>query len=209
MAGKNRKPASRHGDRGGDKSPRSPFDMGNARRVRGAVPNYSGAHPLWAFARVDYGGPWCWDRMDGATLLWVLGKLGNFETMTWAEIESAGSHLVRNDSGLSEAGAGQARGNRARRGRHAVFAAPRRPAPHLGNPRGGRPQDHVVGPEARGLSGAEEAHVAGRRGCVRRVPADLNLRPREPREGAWVHGRAHGWSRPNLQIDLTECLASR
>jgi hypothetical protein len=43
------------------------------------------------------------DRLDGATLLWVLGKLGNFETMTWAEIEAAGSHLVRNDSGLSKA----------------------------------------------------------------------------------------------------------
>jgi hypothetical protein len=102
MAGKTRKPASNHGNRGVDKAPRSSFDRGNERRVRGAVPNYSGAHPLWAFARVDRGGSWCWDRLDGATLMWVLGKLGNFETMTWAEIEAAGSHLVRNDAGLSK-----------------------------------------------------------------------------------------------------------
>lgn len=99
-----KKPSSRHGYRGAAKVPRSSFGEGNQKNARGRVPEYGWTLPLWAFVIVDLGVPWCWSRMDGATIAEVLGRLKHFESMTWSEIEAGtGSHLIRDHGGLSKA----------------------------------------------------------------------------------------------------------
>ena len=65
------------------------------KEVRSPAQSATPARPLWAFRVLDLGGPYCWSRMDGATLLEVMGRLKHLEGMTWTEIEqSTGSHFV-------------------------------------------------------------------------------------------------------------------
>lgn len=50
--------------------------------------------PQWSFVLVDIGARWSFSKMKGRELARVLKRLGEFEKMTWAVIEAAGSHFV-------------------------------------------------------------------------------------------------------------------
>ncbi|MFF5261438.1 hypothetical protein ACFY4C_21045 [Actinomadura viridis] len=42
----------------------------------------------WRFCHVDHEGPWGFGHVDGETLCWLMGRLGQFETMKINEIFS-------------------------------------------------------------------------------------------------------------------------
>ena len=50
--------------------------------------------PAWRVRGLDLGGPFGWHDAGATDLRAVADKLGHFETMRWADIESAGSHAV-------------------------------------------------------------------------------------------------------------------
>jgi hypothetical protein len=50
--------------------------------------------PVWRLGRLDFDGPWCPKKMVEAPLLEVVQKLGQIETMSWVQIDSAGSHFI-------------------------------------------------------------------------------------------------------------------
>ena len=60
-------------------------------------------NPLWSFALVDIGGPWCFSVMKGQKLTAVLEHLRTFESMTWTEIQQAGSHPISTDKLVNDA----------------------------------------------------------------------------------------------------------
>lgn len=78
------------------KKPRSP---------RGPKPG----QPIWSFRNIDVGGPWCWTETPKDILCEVLIKLGNYQSMSWAEIDDTaggqktGSHFVPIDKIIKKA----------------------------------------------------------------------------------------------------------
>jgi hypothetical protein len=50
--------------------------------------------PVWRVHRMDFGGPWCWRRMDHPTLDRVHSRLAAFESMTFGEIEGKKHHQI-------------------------------------------------------------------------------------------------------------------
>jgi len=73
---------------------RAPTTTGKTPRVA-KPPDLSGRYPLWSFAIVDVGGPWCFRCLPSRELPSVLARLGQFEGMTWTQIEQGtGSHFV-------------------------------------------------------------------------------------------------------------------
>ena len=49
----------------------------------------------FSFQCVDLGGPWCFGKKtDAAAVKMLFDKFRSFETMTWAQVESAGSHFI-------------------------------------------------------------------------------------------------------------------
>lgn len=50
--------------------------------------------PAWLVTRVDFDGPWCWKRMDMATLHRVHERLSAFERMTFGEIHGKQNHPI-------------------------------------------------------------------------------------------------------------------
>lgn len=51
--------------------------------------------PLWALGIVELDGPWTWRGMSSEQFSHVLERLGQFERMTWGEIEGSRHHSVR------------------------------------------------------------------------------------------------------------------
>lgn len=58
-------------------------------------------HPTWRVRTMDTEGPWAWppmvhnsDSIDTNKLCEIRRKLGDFETMTWREIEGKRHHLI-------------------------------------------------------------------------------------------------------------------
>jgi hypothetical protein len=51
----------------------------------------------WQIRLLDFDGPWGWGKMDAKTLKDVHGKLAQFETMTWAEVNhpNTGCHPIK------------------------------------------------------------------------------------------------------------------
>jgi len=51
----------------------------------------------WHIRILDFDGPWGWGDMDAKTLKYVHGKLAQFETMTWAEVNhpNTGCHPIK------------------------------------------------------------------------------------------------------------------
>src|SRR5690348_6579758 len=81
------------------KTPRTNVSAREEKKPRSETPNVRTQSPLWAFRDADIGGPWCWSKMDSVLLVELLQRLGNLETMTWAQIEGAtGSHFVGVDN---------------------------------------------------------------------------------------------------------------
>lgn len=56
----------------------------------------SGNRICWRFCHVDHDSPWAFDKMDAPTLIWLMGRLSNFESMTVNEMfnngEEPGKH---------------------------------------------------------------------------------------------------------------------
>lgn len=52
-------------------------------------------HPRWQFNRLDWNHlEWGWCNISSNKWEEVIRKLGNFDGMTWGQIEGSGSHLV-------------------------------------------------------------------------------------------------------------------
>ena len=51
----------------------------------------------WQIRLLDFDGPWGWGDMDAKTLKYVHGKLAQFESMTWAEVNhpNTGCHPIK------------------------------------------------------------------------------------------------------------------
>jgi hypothetical protein len=51
----------------------------------------------WQIRILDFEGAWGWKGIDANTLIYVHGKLAQFETMTWAEINhpNTGCHSIK------------------------------------------------------------------------------------------------------------------
>jgi len=47
---------------------------------------YYSMSPSWRVSRMDVSGVFGWDILDSEGISFILGKLANFETMTWREI---------------------------------------------------------------------------------------------------------------------------
>lgn len=60
---------------------------------KGALPTEDN-RPVWRFRRLDWDGPFACTRLGREDLARVVQKLAGFETMTWPEIERAGSHFI-------------------------------------------------------------------------------------------------------------------
>jgi len=59
----------------------------------------------WQIRMLDFEGSWGWGDMDAKTLKYVHGKLAQFETMTWAEVNhpNTGCHPIKIKDLCSEA----------------------------------------------------------------------------------------------------------
>ncbi len=59
----------------------------------------------WQIRILDFEGPWGWGDIDAETLTYLHGKLAQFETMTWAEINNpnTGCHPIQIKDLCSEA----------------------------------------------------------------------------------------------------------
>jgi len=59
----------------------------------------------WQIRTLDFEGSWGWGDMDAKTLKYVHGKLAQFETMTWAEVNhpNTGCHPIKIKDLCSEA----------------------------------------------------------------------------------------------------------
>ncbi len=68
-------------------------------------PNSDHEKLSWQIRLLDFDGPWGWGKMDAKTLKYVHGKLAQFETMTWAEVNhpNTGCHPIKIKDLCSEA----------------------------------------------------------------------------------------------------------
>jgi len=59
----------------------------------------------WQIRLLDFDGPWGWGDMDAKALKYVHGKLAQFETRTWAEVNhsNTGCHPIKIKDLCSEA----------------------------------------------------------------------------------------------------------
>jgi hypothetical protein len=60
-------------------------------------------HPIWKVGKIDFDGPWCPKGLPKDDFLQIISKLKHFESMTWVEIERAGSHLIGVDRIIADA----------------------------------------------------------------------------------------------------------
>lgn len=50
--------------------------------------------PVWRFFHLDWDGPWCPSKCKESGVRGLLERLAAFESMSWVEIKSGGSHTV-------------------------------------------------------------------------------------------------------------------
>jgi hypothetical protein len=67
---------------------------GTERKARLAPESDRARRPSWLLERIDFDGPWCWKKMDVATLHRVHERLSAFERMTFGEIDGAKNHQI-------------------------------------------------------------------------------------------------------------------
>ena len=60
-------------------------------------------NPVWQFGRIDFGGPWCPEKLTPQELRNVIGKLGQLESQPWSQIDGDRNHLIRVDQIIKEA----------------------------------------------------------------------------------------------------------
>jgi hypothetical protein len=58
------------------------------------VPKVEDRRPVWQLRLVDLEGPFSCKLLDAETLVRVVRRLGDFESMSWEEIGRAGSHTI-------------------------------------------------------------------------------------------------------------------
>lgn len=51
-------------------------------------------HPVWKLSHIDWDGPWCPSKCKEAVAREILERLAQFESMSWVQIKSSGSHTV-------------------------------------------------------------------------------------------------------------------
>lgn len=62
------------------------------------------ANPVWRFSHMDWDGPWCPSKCEGAAVRKILERLSQFESMTWVQVKSGtGSHTVGAENIVKEA----------------------------------------------------------------------------------------------------------
>jgi hypothetical protein len=68
-------------------------------------PNSDQEKLSWQIRILDFEGPWGWGERDAETLIYIHGKLAQFETMTWAEVNNpnTGCHPIKIKDLCSEA----------------------------------------------------------------------------------------------------------
>jgi hypothetical protein len=77
------------------KHPKAKGGLPVARKVpREAAVVPSDQYPTWRFSRLDFGGPLCPTRVNGAALTQMAQKLGHYESQTWDQLKQGGSHHV-------------------------------------------------------------------------------------------------------------------
>lgn len=64
------------------------------KRPRAAPGSDRDRTPAWLLGLMDFGGPWCWRRMDLATLQRVRERLAAFEGMAFKEIVGKKNHEI-------------------------------------------------------------------------------------------------------------------
>jgi hypothetical protein len=71
----------------------------------GAAPDEAErSRPVWRVGLIDWEGPYGWGALDAvATVRELWARLRDFESMTWVDIERAGSHNVALDQLSTEA----------------------------------------------------------------------------------------------------------
>jgi hypothetical protein len=80
-----------------DKKPRRAVEIPDIGKVpRGAAVDQSASQSFnWNLDKIDMAGPFGWHQSDVASLLQtVFPRLKHFETMTWGQIPSTGSHEI-------------------------------------------------------------------------------------------------------------------
>lgn len=75
------------------KQPRREFNPPGHTKVPAApaAVDWNQRRPVWRFNRADLAGRWCWNEGNDA-LRKIVKKLGDFETMTWGELQRPGQH---------------------------------------------------------------------------------------------------------------------
>ncbi|RKZ48063.1 MAG: hypothetical protein DRR16_22345 [Candidatus Parabeggiatoa sp. nov. 3] len=68
-------------------------------------PNSDKEKLSWQIRTLDLDGPWGWGELDAEALIYIHGKLAQFECMTWAEIKhpNTGCHPIKITALCSEA----------------------------------------------------------------------------------------------------------
>lgn len=84
-------------------SPRQRHTPHLAKQARSVPASSLSETPEWSFREVDLGGPWCFGKMTGDDVRMLLGRLREFETMRWHEIEGRDHHSIKCNSIISDA----------------------------------------------------------------------------------------------------------
>ena len=77
--------------------------MGRDPRSAVEDPQGQSQQPAWQFVHMRFEGPYHFDNLDRDVYHEIIRKLRGFESMTWNEIERAGSHNVEKYKLCSEA----------------------------------------------------------------------------------------------------------
>lgn len=64
----------------------------DTKKVKG-IPQKIDDKPVWRFSTVDKSGPFAWPKGEVEELT-IVGKLHDFDSMTWNEIEGKQHHLL-------------------------------------------------------------------------------------------------------------------
>ncbi len=72
--------------------PKKAANRGNIKEVR-TKEHYVDAKPVWRFSTVDKEGAFCWPKGKNEELE-IVGKLHDFDSMTWADIQGKQHHYL-------------------------------------------------------------------------------------------------------------------
>ncbi len=74
-----------------------------AKRTFGQPPEVEDRCPAWRLQSIDLDGPFSCRNVAAETLLWIVQRLGKFESISWEKLHETGSHAIRVDALSSDA----------------------------------------------------------------------------------------------------------